>query len=56
MPVILADPDDWLTWLNPEVSQQDVLGGALSIERMSLRPLPSAFNDACNKTPDILFA
>lgn len=58
MPVILTDPDDWLTWINPEVSGKDALSicGALPAERMSVRPLPPTFNDARNKAADILFA
>jgi putative SOS response-associated peptidase YedK len=58
MPVILPDPEDWRTWLDPGVSQEEALSicGPLAAERMSARPLPIAFNNTRNKDPEVLFA
>jgi putative SOS response-associated peptidase YedK len=52
MPAILADLEQWLTWINPAVSAQDALSicGPLSAQRMTARPLPLAFNDPRNKS------
>jgi putative SOS response-associated peptidase YedK len=58
MPVILADPEQWRAWLDTEVTADEALSmcGPLSAERMTVRPLPQAFNDARNKTREVLFA
>lgn len=55
MPVILAEPDDWLTWMNPGVVAKDALSMCkpFAAERMTARPVTTAFNDARNKSPDL---
>ena len=56
MPAILADPDDWLAWLNPAVSVYDALAMCtpLAADRMTARPVSVAFNDARNKSLELL--
>ena len=53
MPAILTDPDRWATWLNPGVPAKDALAlcTPLAAERMTARPLTTAFNDGRNKSP-----
>ena len=55
MPVILAEPDDWFTWMNPGVAAKDALSMCkpLGAERMTARPVTAAFNDARNKSPEL---
>ncbi|MGH2902999.1 MAG: SOS response-associated peptidase family protein [Solirubrobacteraceae bacterium] len=57
-PVILPDPEQWRVWLDPGVSAQEALSfcRVLDPARLSARPLPLAFNNARNKTPEVLFA
>ncbi|MFI4977423.1 MAG: SOS response-associated peptidase [Solirubrobacterales bacterium] len=56
MPAILADAEGWLTWMNPGVSVHDALSVCrpLAAERMTARPVSTAFNDARNKSPELL--
>lgn len=53
MPVMLADAELWRAWLDPGVSAEEALSlcGPLRAERMRVRALPEAFNDARNKEP-----
>jgi putative SOS response-associated peptidase YedK len=55
MPAILTDHRQWATWLNPGVSARDALSMCtpLTPERMTARPVPLAFNDARNKSPEL---
>jgi len=58
MPAILADVEDWLTWMNPGVSVHDALSTCtpLAVERMTARPVSAAFNDGRNKSPEFFEA
>ena len=57
-PVILPDVEEWRAWLDPGVSPEEALSFCRMLDpaRTSARPLPLAFNDARNKSPEVLFA
>jgi putative SOS response-associated peptidase YedK len=58
MPVIIADPDAWEAWLDPELDAAAVgeLLRPFAAGRMSVRPANPVVNSARNEGPDCLAA